>query len=57
MWDLTRQQLMKTVELPERVREVKQLLFLPHNCDGGTSKVCVCTVLRMCVYSICVYIF
>ena len=54
MWDLTRQQLMKTVELPERVREVKQLLFLPHNCDGGTSKVCVCKVYNIVCVFVCV---
>ena len=39
MWDLTSHQLMKAVELPGGVREVRQLIFPPHSWDGGTSKV------------------
>ena len=39
MWDLTNQQLMKAVELPDKVREVRQLIFPPHSWDGGMSKV------------------
>jgi hypothetical protein len=38
MWDLTNQQLMKAVELPDEVREVRQLIFPPHSWDGGMSK-------------------
>lgn len=45
MWDLTSQQLVKAVELPEGVREVRQLLFPPHCWDGGMSKVCIATHL------------
>lgn len=44
VWDLSSQRLLQAVQLPESVRVVKQLLFLTHRYDGGTSKVhCPCT--------------
>jgi hypothetical protein len=32
-------QLLRVIQLPQKVRHVKQLVFLPDNFDGGTSEV------------------
>ena len=39
VWDLSSQCLVRAVQLPERVRVVKQLVFLAHSYDGGASQV------------------
>ena len=39
VWDLSSQSLLHAIQLPERVRVVRQLLFLARGYDGGSSQV------------------
>ena len=39
VWDLSSQSLLHAIQLPERVRVVRQLLFLSRGYDGGSSQV------------------
>ena len=39
VWDLSSQSLVQVGQLPEKVRVVKQLMFLAQSYDGGASQV------------------
>ena len=40
VWSSEGRQLLRIVQLPSKIRVVRQLLFLPDNFDGGASEVC-----------------
>ena len=40
LWKMENRQLLRIVQLPSKVRLVKQLVFLTNNFDGGSSEVC-----------------
>ena len=39
VWSLESRQLLRVVQLPPKIRVVKQLVFLPDSFDGGSSEV------------------
>ena len=39
VWEMLNRQLLRIVQLPTKIRVVKQLVFLPDNFDGGSSEV------------------
>ena len=46
LWKMENRQLLRIVQLPSKVRLVKQLIFLTNNFDGGSSEV-LYTVARL----------
>ncbi len=39
VWSMETRQLMKIIQLPSKIRHVKQLIFVQDNFDGGMSEV------------------
>ena len=39
VWTIENRQLLRVIQLPSKVRFVKQLIFLPNKFDGGSSEV------------------
>lgn len=39
IWKMENRQLLRIIQLPSKVRQVKQLVFLTNNFDGGSSEV------------------
>jgi len=66
MWTMETRKLLRVIQLPAKIRSVKQLIFLPNNFDGGTSEVSdvciVCECMSQCIVlvfmcsSMCVYV-
>ena len=39
VWTMENRQLLRIIQLPSKIRTVKQLIFLPDSYDGGSSEV------------------
>lgn len=50
VWALDTHKLLRIIELPSKVTQVKQLEFLPDSFDGGANQVCTLYMISALVY-------